>query len=132
MSAPAPGIDRIGRRERGVAIRADRYLPGDAWQERWWSCPFAPLSRRGQDGDDRGMTTPLPGQPGPRPRTVVIVVFDEVQSLDVTGPLEVFTAASLAAAHTGGPAPGYRVLTASLDGRPVTLGIPPTEYRRRF
>ena len=50
-----------------------------------------------------------------RPRTVVIVMFDEVQSLDVTGPLEVLTAAGRAAR----PDPGYRVLTASLDGRPV-------------
>ncbi|WP_026122229.1 GlxA family transcriptional regulator [Nocardiopsis halotolerans] len=41
---------------------------------------------------------------------VVIVVFDGVQSLDVTGPLEVFSGA-------GG---GYRVRTASLGGGPVT------------
>ena len=42
-------------------------------------------------------------------RTVLIVLFDGVQSLDVTGPLEVFA-----------NAPGYDVTTASLDGRPVT------------
>jgi transcriptional regulator GlxA family with amidase domain len=41
-------------------------------------------------------------------RTVVIVVFDGVQSLDVTGPLEVF-------AH----APGYAITTASLGGGTV-------------
>ncbi|ADP81850.1 transcriptional regulator, AraC family [Pseudofrankia inefficax] len=58
-------------------------------------------------------TTPAPM--ADRPRTVVIVMFDEVQSLDVTGPLEVLTAAGRAAR----PDPGYRVLTASLDGRPV-------------
>jgi transcriptional regulator GlxA family with amidase domain len=58
-------------------------------------------------------TTPAPV--ADRPRTVVIVMFDEVQSLDVTGPLEVLTAAGRAAR----PDPGYRVLTASLDGRPV-------------
>ena len=40
--------------------------------------------------------------------TVLIAVFDGVQSLDVTGPLEVF-------AH----APGYDITTASLGGRPV-------------
>jgi hypothetical protein len=28
-------------------------------------------------------------------RTVLMVLFDEVQSLDVTGPLEVFTGANL-------------------------------------
>jgi transcriptional regulator GlxA family with amidase domain len=41
-------------------------------------------------------------------RTVLIVLFDGVQSLDVTGPLEVF-------AH----APGYEVTTASLGGAPA-------------
>lgn len=40
-------------------------------------------------------------------RTVLIVLFDQVQSLDVTGPLEVFNAA------------GYTVTTASPGGRPV-------------
>lgn len=40
---------------------------------------------------------------------MLIVLFDGVQSLDVTGPLEVFA-----------NAPGYRVTTASLGGRPVT------------
>jgi transcriptional regulator GlxA family with amidase domain len=42
-------------------------------------------------------------------RTVLIVLFDGVQSLDVTGPLEVFAGAR---DHQGKPA--YRVLTASL------------------
>ncbi|MEU1462044.1 GlxA family transcriptional regulator [Streptomyces sp. NPDC005727] len=46
-------------------------------------------------------------------RTVLLVLFDGVQSLDVTGPLEVFTGAEL---HTPGT---YRVRTASLDGGPV-------------
>ncbi|TGN76330.1 GlxA family transcriptional regulator [Streptomyces bauhiniae] len=47
------------------------------------------------------------------PRTVLLVLFDHVQSLDVTGPLEVFTGAERLA-------PGsYRMRTASLDGRPV-------------
>jgi transcriptional regulator GlxA family with amidase domain len=39
---------------------------------------------------------------------VQILLFDGVQSLDVTGPLEVFTSA-----------PGYRVTTASVGGAPV-------------
>ena len=42
-------------------------------------------------------------------RTVLIMLFDGVQSLDVTGPLEVF-------AHV----PGYEITTASLDAAPVT------------
>ncbi|MFF0141190.1 GlxA family transcriptional regulator [Streptomyces sp. NPDC005227] len=46
-------------------------------------------------------------------RTVLIVLFDGVQSLDVTGPLEVFAGAE---AYRAG---SYRVRTASLDGAPV-------------
>ncbi|MGW5634127.1 GlxA family transcriptional regulator [Streptomyces sp. NPDC003832] len=46
-------------------------------------------------------------------RTVLLVLFDGVQSLDVTGPLEVFTGAEV-------QVPGsYRIRTASLDGAPV-------------
>ena len=47
-------------------------------------------------------------------RTVLIVLFDRVQSLDVTGPLEVFATAS---GPDGGRA--YRVRTASLGGAQV-------------
>ncbi|MDW8803902.1 GlxA family transcriptional regulator [Streptomyces scabiei] len=46
-------------------------------------------------------------------RTVLVVLFDGVQSLDVTGPLEVFAGAELHAPET------YRIATASLDGAPV-------------
>ncbi|MFF7039296.1 GlxA family transcriptional regulator [Streptomyces massasporeus] len=47
------------------------------------------------------------------PRTVLAVLFDGLQSLDVTGPLEVFAGADRIA-------PGaYRIRTASLDGAPV-------------
>jgi transcriptional regulator GlxA family with amidase domain len=50
-------------------------------------------------------------------RTVLIVLFDRVQSLDVTGPLEAF-------AHARGPGGdrAYRLLTASLDGAAVRTG----------
>ncbi|MGW2492490.1 GlxA family transcriptional regulator [Streptomyces sp. NPDC001606] len=47
------------------------------------------------------------------PRTLLVVLFDGVQSLDVTGPVEVFTGAER---HTPG---SYRIRTASLDGGPV-------------
>ncbi|GGV03877.1 GlxA family transcriptional regulator [Streptomyces spectabilis] len=47
-------------------------------------------------------------------RTVLVVLFEGVQSLDVTGPVEVFGGAT---GPDGGPA--YRVCTASLDGAPV-------------
>ncbi len=53
-------------------------------------------------------------------RQVLIVLFDGVQSLDVTGPLEVF--ATAAAHHQGVPGAGtrpYQVRTASLAGQPV-------------
>ncbi|MER5603218.1 GlxA family transcriptional regulator [Streptomyces sp. NPDC002265] len=42
-----------------------------------------------------------------------MVVFDGVQLLDVTGPLEVYAAANEYGGH-------YRIRTASVDGRPVT------------
>ncbi|MFD4872029.1 GlxA family transcriptional regulator [Streptomyces sp. NPDC058420] len=46
-------------------------------------------------------------------RTVLVVLFDDVQSLDVTGPVEVFAGAEA-------QVPGaYRIRTASLDGGPV-------------
>ncbi|MEV0266746.1 GlxA family transcriptional regulator [Streptomyces sp. NPDC050617] len=48
-------------------------------------------------------------------RSVLFVLFDGVQSLDVTGPLEVFAGAS---AHAD-PPDAYRIRTASLDGTPV-------------
>lgn len=60
----------------------------------------------GRGATMKGMTHP----------TVLVVLFDGVQSLDVTGPLEVFTGA---ARVCGGPG-AYRVRTASLDGAPVT------------
>jgi transcriptional regulator GlxA family with amidase domain len=51
-------------------------------------------------------------------RTVLMVLFDQVQSLDVTGPLEVFTGANTwRAGH--GDAPAYDIRAASLGGRPV-------------
>ncbi|MEU5113556.1 GlxA family transcriptional regulator [Streptomyces longwoodensis] len=46
-------------------------------------------------------------------RTVLLVLFDGVQSLDVTGPLEVFAGAERQTPGT------YRIRTASLDGAPV-------------
>ncbi|MEU4350552.1 GlxA family transcriptional regulator [Streptomyces sp. NPDC023838] len=49
-------------------------------------------------------------------RTVLIVLFEDVQSLDVTGPMEVFTGAGHFAEAVGDE---YLVRTASLDGGPV-------------
>ncbi|MFD9222601.1 GlxA family transcriptional regulator [Streptomyces sp. NPDC060064] len=46
-------------------------------------------------------------------RSVLVVLFDDLQSLDVTGPVEVLAGASTAA---GG---AYEIRTASLDGAPI-------------
>ena len=45
------------------------------------------------------------------PRTVLIAAFDGVQSLDVTGPLEVFAAAQRLIETTSRRERGYDVLT---------------------
>lgn len=50
-------------------------------------------------------------------RPVLIVLFDGVQSLDVTGPLEVFAGANQ---YLGAGAPGYELRTAGPGGHPVT------------
>ena len=51
-------------------------------------------------------------------RTVLMVLFDDVQSLDVTGPLEVFTGAN-AWRQSQGEERLYDIRTASLGGRAV-------------
>ena len=67
-------------------------------------------------------------------RTVLIAAFDGVQSLDVTGPLEVFTGAGRYAAARGTGLPGYQVQVASLGGLPVRTSsgltvVPGTDLR---
>jgi transcriptional regulator GlxA family with amidase domain len=52
-------------------------------------------------------------------RTVAILVFPQVQSLDVTGPLEVFAGAQALIEATGRAEPGYRTLVLSRDGAPL-------------
>jgi transcriptional regulator GlxA family with amidase domain len=54
-------------------------------------------------------------------RSVLIILFDRVQSLDVTGPLEVFATAS---GEVGGAAggPAYEIRTASVGGVAVRTG----------
>ncbi|MFJ6658063.1 hypothetical protein ACIQNG_17095 [Streptomyces sp. NPDC091377] len=49
-------------------------------------------------------------------RTVLVLLLDGVQSLDVTGPVEVFAGAEK---HTPG---SYRIRTATLDGGLTLLG----------
>ena len=60
-------------------------------------------------------------------RTVLIVLFDGVQSLDVTGPLEVLSTANrLRTDHH--PAPGYAITTASLGAGNTNPGGPRLAY----
>src|ERR1017187_4596582 len=65
-------------------------------------------------------------------RTVLIVLFDGVQALDVTGPLEVFDAANQWRAHHRAR-PAYEIRTASLGGHMVRTSsglrlAPPGRY----
>jgi len=68
------------------------------------------------------------------PRTVLIVVFDGVQSLDVTGPHEVFSGANNYLAHRGGRGPAYQIAVAGPGGEPVRTSsgltlVPDTDLR---
>ena len=53
------------------------------------------------------------------PREIVILVYPGVQSLDVTGPLEVFHTAQRVIEHTGRADRGYRVTVAASAAGPV-------------
>jgi transcriptional regulator GlxA family with amidase domain len=53
------------------------------------------------------------------PRQVAILAYPGVQSLDVTGPLEVFAGAQRAIEHTARRDPGYRVAILTGDGAPL-------------
>ncbi|GAA2079476.1 hypothetical protein GCM10009801_37050 [Streptomyces albiaxialis] len=64
--------------------------------------------------------TPPPAAGGTR--DVLVVVYDGVRSLDVTGPVEVFTGAGLASGGTP-----YRVRTASPDGEALARDHPEIE-----
>lgn len=53
------------------------------------------------------------------PRTVAILAFPGVQSLDVAGPLEVFSAAQTLIDATGRDDVGYEVVLVCVDGEPL-------------
>ncbi|OPE50414.1 AraC family transcriptional regulator [Mycolicibacterium diernhoferi] len=55
-------------------------------------------------------------------RSVVLLGYPGVQALDLVGPFEVFTAATLALAGQGQHEDGYDVVIASPDGRPASTG----------
>jgi transcriptional regulator GlxA family with amidase domain len=52
-------------------------------------------------------------------RRIAILLYPGVQSLDVTGPLEVFSAATQALAARGGQDPGYEVVTVARSREPL-------------
>jgi transcriptional regulator GlxA family with amidase domain len=54
-----------------------------------------------------------------RPRQIAILAFPEVQSLDVTGPLEVFATAHKLIELTGRKDPGYEIQIVSPSGAPL-------------
>lgn len=56
---------------------------------------------------------------GSRHRQIAILAFPGVQSLDVTGPLEVFAAAQTLSEAAARPERGYEVLVLSRDGTPL-------------
>jgi transcriptional regulator GlxA family with amidase domain len=55
-------------------------------------------------------------------RSVVVVGFERVQALDLVGPFEVFTGATLNLAAEGKPDAGYDVALVSVGGRQVSTG----------
>ena len=55
----------------------------------------------------------------PSPRQVVMLLFADVQCLDVTGPLEVFSGTQRLLQSRGEKRRGYELRTLSADGRPV-------------
>jgi transcriptional regulator GlxA family with amidase domain len=66
--------------------------------------------------------------------TVLIVAFDGVQSLDLTGPLEVFTGANDYLAGQGGGEPAYQIAVATLGAKPARTSsgltiVPDTDLR---
>jgi transcriptional regulator GlxA family with amidase domain len=62
---------------------------------------------------------PGPRQSAPRPRQVAIVAYPRVQSLDLTGPLEVFHGAMELLEASGRRERGYEVRIVSRDGAPL-------------
>jgi len=61
----------------------------------------------------------MPRRAAPAPREVVILVYPGVQSLDLTGPLEVFAGAQRLVDSESGGRRGYRVSVLSRDGAPL-------------
>jgi transcriptional regulator GlxA family with amidase domain len=64
-------------------------------------------------------SSPLLRKLVPPPREVVIVVYAEVQSLDLVGPLEVFSGAQLLLDRDSRGERGYRVSVVSREGAPL-------------
>jgi transcriptional regulator GlxA family with amidase domain len=67
------------------------------------------------------MPSTTQGHPSPpaKPRRIVILVYPGVQSLDITGPLEVFAGAQTLIESSALPDAGYEVLLLSSNGLPL-------------
>jgi transcriptional regulator GlxA family with amidase domain len=78
------------------------------------------LADRSGVGDDRGMDSARSTRThSPAPRQIAILVYPGVQSLDFTGPLEVFAGAQRLIEQSGRHERGYEVRLFSVDGRPL-------------
>ena len=55
-------------------------------------------------------------------RSVIVLGYPGVQALDLVGPFEVFTGATLCLAGQGRGDEGYRATVASVDGKPASTG----------
>ena len=121
---------RTGPRDPGGSCR-DR--PGR--RRRWGPCHETAVRRPWRPGQLRGNFCQMPATPAAREK-IVIVAFDGAQSLDVTGPAEVF---AHAAREPGGRP--YQVVVAARGGGQVrtssglmlavaALGAPPVRARR--
>jgi transcriptional regulator GlxA family with amidase domain len=63
--------------------------------------------------------TSSPRTPASGPRQIAILVYPGVQSLDFTGPLEVFAGAQRLIERTGRSERGYEITLVSTDGKPL-------------
>jgi transcriptional regulator GlxA family with amidase domain len=70
------------------------------------------LADKSDGEDDRAMSRS-------EPRRIVFVTYPQVQSLDVTGPLEVFAGAQRLLEADTSSNPGYELCTLSSDGQPL-------------
>ena len=95
-------------------------LPRNVVAEDGRKCWKYVLADRLGVSDDRRMDHTRSLRPDPRsPRQIAILVYPGVQSLDFTGPLEVFAGAQRLIEQSGRRERGYEIKLLSVDGRPL-------------